>query len=126
MAMNFESELNVGEPYNPWRRFHGSFVPNWLLCRKEVTPGAKLCFARLAQYAGKNGVCHPNIETLAEQIGASRRQTDRYLAELKRLRLIAAVRPGLGRTNRYRFLWHVWAEAEAGAPLAHPADDSLY
>lgn len=112
MTASFDEEIRAGEPYNPWKRFHGSFVPNWLLRRSEVTPGAKLCFARLTQYAGMNGECYPNIDTLAEEIGLSRRQTDRYLAELKRFNLIRAERKGFGRTNRYTFLWHAWAEVD--------------
>ena len=67
---------------NPYRMFTGSFVPNWLLCRKELNPGDKVCYARLAQFAGKDGECFPEIPTLAEELGVSPRQVDRYLAVL--------------------------------------------
>ena len=118
--------MKVGEPYKPYKLFHGAFVPNWLLCRPEVSAGAKLCFARLGQYAGQDGSCFPNIESLAEELGTSRRQADRYLSELKEHRLIGCDRPGLGRTNRYAFLWHEWAEESATdrpkrAPRRRPA-----
>lgn len=105
--------MRPGERYNPWKLFHGIFIPNWLAQRPEVSQGAKVCFGRLGQYAGQDGECFPNIDTLAAEIGVSRRQADTYLSELRRHRLIAVRRSGLGKTNRYCFLWHQWAENEA-------------
>jgi len=93
---------------NPYRMFTGSFVPNWLLCRKELNPGDKVCYARLAQFAGKDGECFPEIPTLAEELGVSPRQVDRYLAVLKKFNLIVAIRRGLGKSNKYLFIHHEW------------------
>lgn len=97
---------------NPFNLFVGAFIPNWLLARDEVSAGAKLCYARLAQFAGKDGECYPSQITLATEIGAGERQIRRYINELEEQRLIDSVQVGLNQTNRYRFLWHPWMEVK--------------
>lgn len=96
------------EYINPYKLFHGSFVPNWLLERKEVSQGAKLCYARLCQYAGKKGTAWPAQETLAAEIGCSDREARRYLKELVTTELIEVEQRGLGKSNVYHFLGHPW------------------
>ena len=93
---------------NPWRMFIGSMIPNWLQCRTEISQGAKLTYARLAQYAGKNGGCFPKQKTLATELGVSERTVREYICELVGFRLIEKERPGLGLANRYFFLDHPW------------------
>lgn len=93
---------------NPHRMFVGSFVPDWLLCRVEISQGAKLCYARLAQFAGKDGECFPKQETLAGELGISERQTRAYLTELGEFALIETTQHGLGTSNSYTFLDHAW------------------
>ena len=95
---------------NPYNLFVGSFIPNWLLRRTEISPGAKLCYARLSQFAGRDGECFPAQVTLAAEIGAGERQLRRYLSELEEWGLIEIVQVGLNQPNRYRFLWHTWME----------------
>jgi hypothetical protein len=95
---------------NPYKRYVGSMVPNWLLCRKEVSQGAKLCYARLAQYAGEKGYAFPLQSTIAAEIGVEIRQVKRYLAELEKHSLIYAEQQGLNRPNVYSFLLHPWME----------------
>ncbi len=91
---------------NPYRLFVGSFIPNWLLRCNDISAEAKLVYARLCQFAGKEGQAWPSVATLAEECGINERTMERYLSELKRFGLIEAVRRGLGLTNAYRFLWH--------------------
>jgi len=93
---------------NPWRLFYGAMVPNWLLCRTEVSQGAKLCYARLAQYGGEDGHCFPKQDTLAVELGISTRQARGYLAELAQFSLIESEQHGLCRANNYYFLDHPW------------------
>jgi hypothetical protein len=114
------------EYYNPHRLFTGSFVPNWLMLRTEVSPGAKLCFARLCQFAGEKGHCWPAQETLARSLGVGARQVRRYLKELEGVGLIA-VTPGAGReSSRYRFPRHPWMAEDAPPPprRASPSETS--
>lgn len=94
---------------NPYRLFVGSFIPNWLMCRREVSQGAKLAYARLCQYADKDtGIAWPSRDVLAAECGVSERQMGDYLAELAKFKLIQSIRTGMGATNRYVFLEHEW------------------
>lgn len=98
---------------NPYKRFIGSFLPNWLLCRREVSAGAKLCYARLAQYAGKGGFCHPKQSLLAHELGVDKRTARRHLSELEGFGLIESEQQGLRRSNRYFFLDHAWMHEDS-------------
>jgi hypothetical protein len=60
----------------PWKKWVCALCPNWLMRRRELSHGAKLCYARLAQYSGKNGVCRPKLATLAMQLGVGERQPE--------------------------------------------------
>jgi hypothetical protein len=105
---------------NPWRQFVGAFIPNWLLCRSEISQGAKLCYARLAQFAGKDGACFPRQETLAVELGVSERQARDYLRELGEFDLIESEQRGLGTSNSYAFLDHAWIYEGQPAMRATP------
>ena len=101
--------------YNPYQVFHGAFTPNWLMRRKEVSPGAKLCLVRLYQYCGENGRCYPKLETLAEELGVTKRTVCRYLDELETHGLIERVRRMRGKQGGYKsteylFPNHQWVE----------------
>lgn len=106
-----ENEITVGQQYNPFKLFHGCFVPNWLLCRSEISQGAKLCFARVAQYAGENGKCYPALETIAKELGVQERMIRRYIDELEEFNLIKKHKRGQGKTNYYTFIWHKWSKS---------------
>ncbi|SHF50612.1 Helix-turn-helix domain-containing protein [Fodinibius roseus] len=95
---------------NPYKLWNGSFVPEWLMPRTEISQGAKLAYARLARFAGKNGYCNPKISTLAAEIGVSDRQCSTYLNELVEYELIAKKQRGLGKSNEYHFYSHKWME----------------
>ena len=95
----------------PYKKFLNAYVPNWLLCRKEkISPGAKLLYSLLCQHAGKNGQCYPKQETLAEELGCSKRTIARYIKELKKWELIKSTRLGKRCSNRYFMLEHEWME----------------
>jgi hypothetical protein len=51
--------------------FIGSFIPNWILKLDELSACDKIVYARLSQYAGKDGECFPKQETIAEECGMS-------------------------------------------------------
>ena len=98
-----------GKPvYNPWSDY-GAKTPGWLLRREDVSHGAKHAYARLVQYAGKNGVAYPYVQTLATEIGVKRRAAERYLKELREMGLIE-IQSGraTGDRNRYFFVNHEW------------------
>lgn len=95
---------------NPYNLFVGAFTPNWLLRRKEISQGAKLVYARLMQYGAKSGKIFPKRQLLAEEVGVSPRQLDRYLSELESLNLISSRQRGLTQSNQYYILEHPWME----------------
>ncbi len=97
---------------NPYKLFVGCFLPNWLVRRKELSHGAKLCYARLAQYGGEQGDCHPHQDTLATELGVHARQVRRYVAELVTSHLIDTDVLQYQGNNRYYFLWHPWMEID--------------
>ena len=98
---------------SPRKLGHGVFVGDWLLPRREVSQGAKLCYGRLARYAGEKDECFPKRETLSEQLGMSMRQVDSYIAELEQAGLIEVIRSGKQQPNHYVFLKHEWMPVDS-------------
>lgn len=76
-------------------------IPNDILCRKDISHGAKLCCARLIQYTGKGDKAFPKLPTLAGELGMSVRAVQRFLIELEGLGLIKTQRRGRGQSNVY-------------------------
>ena len=114
-------------------RLGGEFtkVPDWLIRvpSRELSPGAKLVYARLVRYGRSTGIAYPRQETLGRELGLSRRQVVDYLRTLKDVGLIESRRVGQGRPNEVRFLQHRWMvghnlgrdEKEAAHPVAPDA-----
>ena len=103
--------MQVGQKFNPYKIFTGSFIPNILMKYRGLSGGAKLVWARLAQFSGEKGVCFPAIDTIADEVGIEKRQCIRYLSELEKFNFIEIIRPeGENKlkhlTNKYYFLWH--------------------
>jgi hypothetical protein len=107
------ASLRVGEPFNPFGLFNGSWIPEVLLRAKGISPGAKLIYGRLTRYAGTDGECYPAVPTLAAEVALSVRQTQKYLSELERVGLIRRI-PKISKSgqtsNDYVFLWHTLFE----------------
>lgn len=98
------TELTEGDALIPYRLFVGSLIPEWLEKDETLSAAEKLCYARLARYAGKNGSCHPSLRTLGNALGVSERTAKKYVKTLKAKGLVRAQQRGLGRTNAYTFL----------------------
>lgn len=108
--------VELGQPFNPYRLFHGIFLPEALLSYPNMEPGAKLCYGRLSRYSGKAGECWPAVNTLAKELGVSTRQAKRYCRELEKAQFIRRD-PRPGRTNHWVFLWHrVFAFSSEATP----------
>ncbi len=105
-----------GELFNHFLVFNGAWLPNGLLERTDLSPGAKLAYARLCQFAGQDGLAYPPIATLGNEIGVKERRAWELVAELEEARLIER-RPTAGKTNRFVFLWQQWI----GTPRQDPA-----
>lgn len=109
---------------NTWKLFVGSFIPNWLMQRQEISHGAKLCYGRLCQYAGQKGYCFPSQETISEELGISYRQTQRYIKELIRVGLIVIEKYGTHNNNQYRFIQHEWMGIDDISDVPNPTVSS--
>jgi hypothetical protein len=96
-----------GQKFIPHRQFRsGVFLPDVVLANRRLSGGAKLLWARLARYAGVNGVCFPSCQTLGLDLGCSPRPVQRYVAELVHAGFISAKQRGFNKSNTYTFLWH--------------------
>ncbi len=76
-------------------------IPNAILRRPDVTPGAKLTYMALLSYAWQKGSCFPGQDTLADDLGVSKRSVVTYLQQLQEAGLLHVKRRGLGQTNVY-------------------------
>lgn len=96
------------------KNFGGPTIPNWLLRRREISPGAKLVYALLTD--NTCGIDFPEYELasgldekkIAQSIGASERSIRNWLKELENGGLIRYEVSGWGKPNLYRFLKHPW------------------
>lgn len=93
---------------NPYNLFIGSFIPNWLDERTEVSSNAKRVYAKLCQHAGRNGRCYPKQETIGRELGLSRKTVSTATSELIEHCLISRNKQGLGMPNTYTFYEHPW------------------
>lgn len=86
------------------------FVPEWIMVRTELSPGEKLCYGSISAigYRG-NDVSRQGIANL---MGTSIRQVDRYIKRLHELKLIKVEKQGLQKTNKYYYLEHKWMNDE--------------
>lgn len=99
-------QMIEGETYRPYQLCVASLVPEWLESIETLKPGPKLCYARLARYQGKEGHSFPTLKHLAASLGTNERQAQRWVAELKKQKLIAVKQRGLAQSNVYTFLVH--------------------
>ena len=76
-------------------------IPNDILRHRDLSHGAKLCCARLIQYAGKTGKAYPKLSTLGDELGMSARAVQRFISELEFHALIETRRRGCGQSNMY-------------------------
>lgn len=97
-------------------------IPNAILRRPDLSPGAKLAYMALLSYSWQRGSCYPGQETLAKDIGAGKRSVIRYLQELQDADMLRVRRRGLGQTNVY-FL-PKGSGTSGNAKLALQQDDS--
>jgi Helix-turn-helix domain len=96
--------------HQPQNLANAAHIPNWLIqipC-KMLSFGAKLTYARLCKWAGKDGKAFRSASQLAIELGSSERQIQRYTQELKEAELIGTFQPQAGGINHFEFYDHVW------------------
>lgn len=76
-------------------------VPNVILKSPDLSVGAKLTYAMLLSYAWQNDFCFPGQETLAGDMGVSKRSVVSFIKELDKSGHVTVKRQGLGQVNVY-------------------------
>ncbi|MBF0481710.1 MAG: helix-turn-helix domain-containing protein [Desulfovibrionaceae bacterium] len=119
--MSTSAPKNASRRFVPWKMFVGAFVPNCILRFPGLSDSAKLLWGRLAQFAGKDGACHPSQSCLAEKLGKSTRQVRNLLLELVNKEFLEREAPnpkerGKFERTRYYFLWHPIFDGEHPLP----------
>src|SRR5215212_12199669 len=119
MPKDQEEQRNQGVIIIEEERLRERFtqIPNTILRRPDITPGAKLTYVMLLSYAWQKDSCFPGQATLAGDMGAGERSVIRYLKELQEKALLRVKRRGLGLTNVYTLTR--WGESRS-ANLADP------
>ena len=90
-------------------------IPNLVLRRSDLPPGAKLTYMALLSYAWDKDHAYPGQDRLAADMGVSERSVITYLKQLVDAGLITINRRGLGMTNVY-ILHSLVSGSEKSAP----------
>lgn len=108
--------------FNPYKMFHGAFIPNCLLEYDGLTFAAKCLWAKLVQYAGENGYCWPKRDTLAKELGTSLDKIKRTLRELRQCGFLVTKQVGgTGAPNAYFFVEHdIFRRGRIAPPALEP------
>jgi hypothetical protein len=100
--------------FNVFHQFAGCFVPHGLLSIRNLSVGAKICYAVLAQQSNARGIAQLNLPLLATSIGESERIAVRYLVELEGSGLIESARGNVNKEDvRISFPRHPWQTRNA-------------
>jgi hypothetical protein len=105
-----KSSLKIGDSYVPYKAFLAVNLPLSLVPYKGISDGAKVLFARLLMYAGKNRQCWPSVKTLARECEVSTDTIGRRLKELVDEKFIARQRRRRG-NSVCTFPWHTALES---------------
>lgn len=116
---------------NVFHQFAGCFVPHGLLSIKNLSAGAKICYAVLAQQSNTRSVAQLNLPLLAAYAGESERIAVRYLSELEESGLIESARGNVNKEDvRISFPRHPWVaqhvssvQAPTAGSVAHVTED---
>jgi hypothetical protein len=100
----------------------------WLEMCPDLSPGAKLVYARLRRYAsdkdGRGWIAYPRQSSLSEAVGIPERTCKSHIAELVKMGLLESVKRGTGKSNFYRFPVNKVMPGEGDDPTSEmpPAD----
>jgi biotin operon repressor len=76
-------------------------VPNFILNNQQLTPNAKVIYAKLLSYAWHNNAVFPGQDKMAVEIGSSQQSVSRGIKELEDAGYLMITRRGQGMTNIY-------------------------
>jgi hypothetical protein len=106
--------MKESSQFNVFHQFAGCFVPHGLLSMKNLSAGAKICYAVLGQQANARGTTQLNLPLLAAFVGESERIVVRHLVDLEESGLIKSARGNVYKEDvRIAFLRHPWLTRNA-------------
>ncbi len=96
---------------NPNKKYRFCPLYNYLIEYRGLSWAAKICYARLNQYAGDDGICYPKQETIAKEMNLSTRQIYSLIKELESERFIVTIKATgtdklMHKSDRYLILDH--------------------
>ena len=98
---NLNTLLFKSKQVQKWVEEGYFFMPNKIVRDKRITSSAFRIYCLLRMRLFQKNYCFPGRNTLAEELGASTRQVDRYINELKIAKYVEVKRRGQGRPNLY-------------------------
>jgi hypothetical protein len=97
------------EHFNVYYHLAGIYAPFWLSSRSEISAGAKLSYALLAQQANSRNITQLNLQMLSASLGEMEGDVAGYLMELEKVKLIEAQRGNINSEDiRVFFPPHPW------------------
>jgi helix-turn-helix protein len=96
-------------------------IPRFVLLCKNLSYGAKVAYGILLGYAWQDEFCFPAQKSLADDLGCSVRQAQRFLDELKKEEFITWKQVGFNRPNVYYIL--SLPTQKGSTSQHHPTDD---
>ncbi|MEA2018081.1 MAG: hypothetical protein U9N59_06500 [Campylobacterota bacterium] len=74
--------------FNPYQQFHGLFIPNFLLRRRELSSDAKLLYTQMVLMMAENKELHVSFDFISDEIGISQHLLKSAYEELEKYKLI--------------------------------------
>jgi len=77
--------------FNPYQQFHGLFLPNFLVRRRELSSDAKLLYAQMVLMMADNKELYINFDFIADELGVSEHILRLAYEELEKYKLIETI-----------------------------------
>ena len=74
--------------FNPYQQFHGLFLPNFLMRRRELSSDAKLLYAQMVLMMADNKQLYINFDFISDELGLSVHLLQSAYEELEKYKLI--------------------------------------
>lgn len=107
--------------HNPKSHAPAVYIPCWLIQvhHNNLSYAAKILYGRLSQWSNATGKVYRTVQQLSNEIGAEKRQVDRYIKELKYVGLIGTFHPKKGGVSHFEFYDHEWMHEPINEQLSY-------
>jgi hypothetical protein len=117
-------EKNAIKLHNPKSHAPAVYIPCWLIqvSIKLISHGAKMTYGRLSQWADELGHAYRSAKQLGEELGTSADSIEKYLKELRTVKLLGTYHPQAGGVNHFEFYDHPWMHIPLKEQLVYKKD----